>query len=43
MNLADEFDLCDDGNISSNKNKLLRVEAKTCNETPSKVWNMADR
>ena len=35
MNLADELDLCDDGNILSNKDKLLRigkflgVEAKT--------------
>ena len=49
MNLADELDLCDDGNILSNKDKLLRigkflgVEAKTWNEIPNIGWNLADR
>ena len=42
MNLADELDLRDDGNILSNKDKLLiigkflGVEAKNCNEIPNK-------
>ena len=46
MILTDELDLCDDGNILSNKEKLLkigdllRVEAKTCNEIPNNGWNM---
>ena len=49
MNLTDELDLCDDGNILSNKDKLLKmieflgVESKTCNEIPNKGWNMTDR
>ena len=49
MNLKYELDLCDDRNILSNKDKLLKigellgVEVKTCNDTPNKVWNMADR
>ena len=44
-----ELDLCDDGNILSNKDKLLKigkligVEYKTCNEIPNRGWNMADR
>ena len=44
--LADELDLCDDGNISSNKEnlleigKLLGVEAKNYNEIPINGWNM---
>ena len=46
MNLTDGLDLCDDGNVLSNKDrlheigKLLGVEAKTCNEIPNKGWNM---
>ena len=49
MDLTDELDLCDDGNILSNQDKLLKidellgVEAKTCNEILNKGWNMADR
>ena len=49
MNLTDEFDLCDDSNILSNKNKFLKiskllgVEAKTCNKNPNKGQNMEDR
>ena len=49
MNLTDELDLCEDGNILSNKYKLLKigkligVEAKTCNDIPNKGWNMVDR
>ena len=49
MNPIDELDLCDDGNVLSNKDKLLKigkllgVEAKTCNEIPNKGCNMADR
>ena len=48
MILTDELDLCDDGNILSNKDnllkigKLLGVEAKSCNEIPNNGWNMAD-
>ena len=46
MSLTDELDLCDDGNILSNKEKLLKisnslvVEAKTCNKIPNNGWNM---
>ena len=42
MNLIYELDLCDDGRILLNKDKLLKfskllgVEAKTCNEIPNK-------
>ena len=49
MSLEDDFDLCDDGNVLSNKDKLLKigkllgVEAKNCNEIPNKGWKMADR
>ena len=49
MNLPDGLDLCDDGNIFSNKDKLLKigkligVEAKTCNDITNKGWNMVDR
>ena len=49
MNLTDELDLCDYGNILSNKDKLLKigkligVEDKTCNQIPIKGWNMSDR
>ena len=49
MNPTDELDLCDDGDILSNKDrltkisKLLGVESKTYNEIPNKGWNMADR
>ena len=38
MNPIDELDLCDDGNVLSNKDKLLKigkllgVESKTCND-----------
>ena len=38
MSLTDELDLCDYGNITSNKDKLLKignllgVESKTCND-----------
>ena len=38
ITLTDELDLCDDGNITSNKDKLLKignllgVESKTCND-----------
>ena len=48
MSLKNELDLCDDGNILSNKDKLLKickfigVEAKTCNEIPNNSCNMAD-
>ena len=48
MNLTDELDLCDDGHVLSNKDrlheidKLLGVEAKTCNEIPNKGWNIVD-
>ena len=47
--MKDELDLCDDGNVLSNKDKLLKigkllgVEAKTCNEIPNKYYNLADR
>ena len=40
--------LCDDRNILSNKEnllkigKLLGVEAKKCDEIPNNGWNMAD-
>ena len=49
MNLTDELDLCDDGNILSNKDKLLKigkllwVETKTCNDIPNKGCNILDR
>ena len=49
MNLTDELDLCDDGNILSNKDKLLKigkllwVETKTCNDIPNKGYNILDR
>ena len=49
MSLTDELDLCDDGNITSNKDKLLKlgkllgVESKTCNDILNQGWNMADR
>ena len=45
MSLTDGFDLCDDGDILSNKEKLLKigkllgVKAKTCNEIPNNGWN----
>ena len=48
MILADKLELCDDGNVLSNKEnllkvgKLLGVEAKTCDEIPNNGWNMAD-
>ena len=48
MSLPYELYLCDDGNILSNKDKLLKigkfigVEAKTCNEIPNNGFNMAD-
>ena len=48
MSLIDELDLCDDGNILSNKENLLKigdllpVEARNCNEIPNNGWNMAD-
>ena len=48
MNLIDELYLCDDGNILSNKYKLLEIgkllgfEAQTCNEISNKGWNVAD-
>ena len=48
-NLTDELDLCDNGNILSNKDKLFKfgklliVESKTCNEIPNKGWDMVDR
>ena len=49
MNLTDELDLCDDGTILSNKDKLLKickllcVEAKNFNEILNKGCNMTDR
>ena len=49
MNLTDALNLCDDRNILSNKDmlvkvgKLLGVESKTFNEIPNKGWNSADR
>ena len=48
MTLTDELDLCDDGYILTNKEKLLKigkllgVESKTCNEISNNVWNVAD-
>ena len=48
MNLEDELDLCDDGNVLSNKykfleiGKLLGVQDQTCNELPNKDCNMVD-
>ena len=48
MSLSDELDLCENGNILSNKEnllkigKLLGVESKTCNEIPNNGWNMAN-
>ena len=42
------MNLCDDGNILSNKDiflnisTLLDVEDKTCDEIPNSGWNMAD-
>ena len=47
MSLTDELDLCDDGNILSNKEKLLKigkligVEAKTCNKILNNGYNTA--
>ena len=44
MILTDELYLCDDRDILSNKEKLLKigklpgVEAKTCNEIPNNGW-----
>ena len=49
MNLADKLYSCDDGNILSNKGKLLKigrilgVESKASNEIPNKGWDMVDR
>ena len=49
ITLTDELDLCDDGNITSNKDKLLKigkllgVESKTCNDILNQGWNMANR
>ena len=46
MNLTDELNLCDDEDILSNKDKLLRlgkllgIEDKTCKDIPNKGWNM---
>ena len=43
-----ELYLCDNGNVLSNKDKLLEigkllgVEAKTCNEIPNKGWNISE-
>ena len=48
INLTDEYDLCDDGNILSNNDRLLkignlpRVEAKNWNYISNKCWNTAD-
>ena len=48
MSLTDELDLCDDGNILSNKEKLLKVgkllgvDSNTCNEIPNNNWNTED-
>ena len=48
MNLTYELYLCDNGNVLSNKDKLLEigkllgVEAKTCNEIPNKGWNISE-
>ena len=48
MSLIDELDLCDEGNILSNKEKLLKlgkllgVETKTCNNIPNNGCNMDD-
>ena len=48
MSLTYELGLCDDGNILSNKEKLLKigkllgVEAKTCKDIPNNGCNMAD-
>ena len=45
--LTDELELCDDGNVLSNKDNLLKVdkllcvEAKTCDEITNNGWNMA--
>ena len=47
MSLTDELDLCDYGNVLSNKYKFLEigkflgVEYQTCNEITNKDWNMA--
>ena len=47
--MTDELNLCYDGNVLSNKDKLLEickllgVEAKTFNEIPNKGWNVVDR
>ena len=48
MNLADELDLLDDGDVLSKEykqleiGKLLGVESQTCNEITNKGWNMVD-
>ena len=48
MSLIDELNLCDDGNILSNKEKLLKignflgVEAKTFDEIPNNSCNISD-
>ena len=48
MSLTGSLDLCDDINILSKKEKLLKigrflvVESKTCDEIPNNGCNMAD-
>ena len=48
INQTYESYLCNDGNVLSNKEKLLEigillgVEAQICNEIPNKGWDMAD-
>ena len=48
MSHTDELDLCDDVNILSNKEdllkigKLLGVEAKTCDDIPNNSSNMSN-
>ena len=48
LSLTDELKLCDDVNVLSNKEnllkvgKLLGVESKTCSEIPNNGWNMED-
>ena len=46
--LKDELELCDDGNVLSNKDNILKVgkflgvESENCNKIPNNGWNMVD-
>ena len=48
LSLTDEIKLCDDVNVLSNKENLLKVghllgvESKTCDEITNNGWDLAD-